>query len=362
MHLALLWGAASVSFALSVEEVPNPRAQNGWVTDLGDVLPSDAEARINERIDALHRDLDVEIALVTVDQVDGTPKQFATALFNHWGIGDAQTHNGLLVLMVMGERRLEMETGYGLEPVLPDGWLGSMQQREMVPRFKRGDMAGGLERGLRIVDERLRYSEQGGGVPPSVGDETYAPVVGAPGGGGGSTFWVLGLGAFGLAAGGGGFAWSQAARRRRRTCETCDQYMPKLDEVADDAYLSAGEVREEELGSVNYDVHVCPTCDEVRTFPNVRWFTGFSECPSCRYHTRRTRSHVLVSPTQHSTGTRQVYEHCHYCDYHESYTRTIPRLPDTSSSSSSASWSSSSSGGSSFGGGSSGGGGAGSSW
>lgn len=69
--------------ALSITEVPNPRQQNRWVTDMVDAIPADAEARIEARLSALHTETDVEMAVVTVQDVPGTPKSFVTELFNY---------------------------------------------------------------------------------------------------------------------------------------------------------------------------------------------------------------------------------------------------------------------------------------
>ncbi|MBM3266859.1 MAG: TPM domain-containing protein, partial [Candidatus Sericytochromatia bacterium] len=146
--------AAAVAY--SVGDVANPRSRGSWIADEAGVIPEAAEVELNRRIDSLDRDLGVEIAVVTVPEVDTTPKEFATALFNRWGVGKRRADNGLLVLLVRDRRRLEMETGYGLEPILPDGWLGGMQQKKMVPRFKAGDFGGGLVAGVEAVESKLR--------------------------------------------------------------------------------------------------------------------------------------------------------------------------------------------------------------
>jgi uncharacterized protein len=155
-----VWLSAG-ALATTVDEVPNPRPRGSWVADVADVLPPEVESRIDARVDALHRDLDAEIAVVTIPSAGATSeKEFATSLFNTWGIGDAQADNGLLVLLVLDTRRIEMETGYGLEPLLPDGWLGRLQTEQMVPRFREGDYAGGIEAGIGAVDTRLRETPE----------------------------------------------------------------------------------------------------------------------------------------------------------------------------------------------------------
>ena len=163
--LACLWVVA----VQSVAEVPSPRP-GGWVTDQADVLDAAAEARLDALAEALHRDRGAEVAVVTVDDVPGTPKQFATELFNAWHIGRADHDDGVLVLMVMGKRRLEIETGRGIEAALPAAWLAEMQAAQMVPAFKRKDIGGGLIAGLVAIDGRLRARPGEADVPATAGE------------------------------------------------------------------------------------------------------------------------------------------------------------------------------------------------
>jgi uncharacterized protein len=355
--------------ALSVQGVSNPRTVNAWVSDGEEMIPAEAEQRINDRLGALERDLGVEVAVVTVSGIDTTPKEFATALFNHWRIGKGRADNGLLVLLVRDQRRLEMETGYGLEPLLPDGWLGGMQNEVMVPLFKAGDYAGGLEAGLVRIDERVRRSpeEAREGTRRTDWAEPVADVPSRRPGGLPTALW-LGVP---LGAGGLGIWLFRLARKRERTCGSCRVQMHLLDEVADDQHLDPGQRREEKLGSVDYRVYICRQCQGSRIVARSRWFSGYSRCDACKYRTLTSRSDTLVEATYDHGGEVRIIEHCRHCDHHNQYIRRTARLTrPTSSSGSSSSWSSSSSsssssrssGSSSFGGGRSGGGGAGSSW
>lgn len=368
--------ALVVTAALSVQDVPSPRDRGGWVTDLAGVLDDAAEARLDAAIEALHRRSGVEIAIVTVDQVQGTPKAFATALFDRWGIGRAGDDNGLLVLLVMGERRLEMETGIGMEKVLDADWLLAMQGRAMVPAFREGRFGDGLEAGVREVIARLGTTLEaadpaepgayrGGAAPagaaPVVVDE---PPLPPPGDDGGAPAWPWLAGAAVLAgAGGGVFAYR---RRRERTCDACRRPMLLLDELADDAHLDEAQRAEERLRSVDHRVYICAGCQASRLVSRRRWFSGYHACDGCGARTAKRSSVTTVVATYDHGGQVEVTETCAHCSRRRRWTRSTPRRtrPSTTSSSSSSarSSSSSSSSRSSFGGGRSRGGGAGSSW
>ncbi|MBA3393347.1 MAG: TPM domain-containing protein [Deltaproteobacteria bacterium] len=381
----------------SVTDIASPRP-TGWVTDQAAILDDATEAKLNALAQRLFTSKGIELAIVTVDDVPGTPKQFATKLFNHWGIGAAQTNTGVLVLLVMGKRRLEVETGTGIEAALPAAWLADMQARDMVPRFKQKDFPGGLVAGVEAISAHLgaapgestsvappgEYRDDGTVVPAGAGASdpgTPGPTVrsepvrvpppayvapvkddddGAPSG----AIVGGGLGLLGL---GGGAALIARHRRRRRICTTCqpNRRMLPLDEVEDDKHLDEGQRKEENLRSVDYEVLICAGCQQSRTLRHNKWFSGYGTCSSCSYKTASSDSRTIVHATYDHGGQVEVTERCMHCSRVHSYTRYTSQLtrPTSSTGSSSSSSSYSSGGGSSgFGGGSSSGGGAGSSW
>lgn len=124
---------------------PEPR---GRVNDFAGVLRS-AEARQLEAVLAdLSRRAEAEVAVVTMRRVEaGDVKTAAVELFEQWGVGPAKTDRGLLMLVSMEDRRVEVEVGYGLEEVLPDGKVGRILDRHVIPYFKAGDISAGVVRG-----------------------------------------------------------------------------------------------------------------------------------------------------------------------------------------------------------------------
>ena len=96
------------SYALTVNQVPNPRQQNGgWVTDMVDMLSPQAENQLNQMISDLEKQNGTEIAIVTVPTTkpSPSPKAFTTQLFNTWGIGKQGENNGILFLVSKGVKR-----------------------------------------------------------------------------------------------------------------------------------------------------------------------------------------------------------------------------------------------------------------
>jgi len=142
------------SYALNLQDLPNPRQLNGtWVSDTAEMLSPTAESQLNQMIDDLERQNGSEIAVVTVltTKPYPTPKQFTTALFNQWGIGKRGQDNGILFLVSKNDRRVEIETGYGLEDILPDAKVGRIVETQIIPRFKQEDFEGGILAGTQAL-------------------------------------------------------------------------------------------------------------------------------------------------------------------------------------------------------------------
>ncbi len=147
------------SNAVTVQSVPNPRQTDGkWVTDMAQMLSPQAKAQINQMITALESENGTEIAVVTVPDTapSATPKVFATELFNTWGIGKKGRNNGVLLLISKSDRRVEIETGYGVENILPDAKVGEITSTQIIPYFKRSDFEQGILTGTTALVQTLR--------------------------------------------------------------------------------------------------------------------------------------------------------------------------------------------------------------
>jgi len=340
--LALLV-AATTAGAESLSAIPNPRVRNGtWVTDMPAALDPKTVSLLNERAAAFEHDTTSEIAIVVVHSLDGlTIEEAAVKLFQLWGIGKKQHDNGLLFLWSTGDRRVRVEVGYGLEAALPDGKVGAILDQYVMPRFKAGQLDQGV---LDGVDALIAAAKKEPLALTSPSTESYEPR--------GWPLWLEMLGAlpFGLAA---LIAFRKWRRLRPRRCPQCHTRMTLLDEVTDDEHLSKGQVAEENLGSVDYDVWRCPSCGHQFILRYPKWVSQYRSCPQCHNATLHSTTETIEAATTSHEGSERVTDECGFCNYTNTYTKTLPRVTQSSSSSGSDS-----SSGSSFGGGSSGGGGA----
>ncbi|HNY20913.1 MAG TPA: TPM domain-containing protein [Treponemataceae bacterium] len=151
-------------------------------------------------------------------------------------------------------------------------------------------------------------------------------------------------------------------RKDPRLCPECGGEMKRLSETDDDAYLLPTQIREEEIKSEDYDVHVCSACgaSTIEKFRGSR-YSLFTACPSCKAMASRQKNReVIRRPSYTLAGEALLHFECQACSHAFTKSTSIPKL--TRSSGSSGSSGGSSGGRSSFGGGSSGGGGSSSSW
>ncbi|CAE7888023.1 unnamed protein product [Symbiodinium necroappetens] len=140
-----------------VHDVVNPRlVETSWVSDPSRLLPDSDRSEVDELCEKLQREWKAEAVVVVLDSLaaDVQPTGFAAALLNFWGVGDQRLHTGLLILLLTGQRRLEMRTGYGLARILPSEVLQSLQQ-SMVPQLAAGSPGRALCQGLKGALQKL---------------------------------------------------------------------------------------------------------------------------------------------------------------------------------------------------------------
>jgi uncharacterized protein len=153
--LALL-GAFTLVAGLAAQ-LPAPR---GAVSDFANVLSDEQERTLALLSQAIEAETTAEIAVATVPSLDGMEvEDYATRLFAQWGIGQAATDNGVLILVAPTERAMRIEVGYGLEGVLPDGLAGQIIRETFIPRFREDDYATGILEGTTRVAEIVRRNE-----------------------------------------------------------------------------------------------------------------------------------------------------------------------------------------------------------
>jgi len=133
-----------------------PQAENHLVVQLTPLLDAGEEARLDEKLRRFAQETSNRILVLVVDTLCGLePYAFATAIGESWGIGDKGFDNGVVVLVKptgsAGDRKLFIATGRGLGGAIPDAYAKRIVEEEIIPQFKQGRFADGLERGTDIL-------------------------------------------------------------------------------------------------------------------------------------------------------------------------------------------------------------------
>lgn len=391
-----------------IEAVTNTREINGsHVTDQHHLLSDVGIGMIDEMLKKLEDSLGYQVAVVCLNSIgDNDPHSWGTDLFNLWGIGKKDTENGLLMLLIHDVHAIEFVTGRGTEGILTDGDCYDIQQNEMVPYFKQNDYVTGMIRGTQAVCDFFY------GSPPlyssdtysdnSTGENYYEEEDNTSFLASGFLYWYVAIIIVFT------IAWlvmlmlalfnsdlhkryylvkfftlmiwmflfpvpfvaiyfltkvmMERWRNTTRFSAKTGEVMHKLDDNEEDKHLAKGQITEEKVKSIDYDVWVTTGATDILILDYRKWFSKYNKCPKCRFKTYfQVYNRTITPATYDSSGTGERCNKCENCGHTKTVTYTIPRKT-RSSSSSGGGGSSSFSGGSSYGGGSSRGGGAGSRW
>jgi uncharacterized protein len=154
---ALLFTSLFWLLTLTASAQPTFPKPNGYINDFADILDTNVEQELNTLVHDIESKTTAEIAVATVTSLNGmSVEEYANKMFKEWGIGKKGLDNGILVLIAPNERKMRIEVGYGLEPILPDGLAGEILRTQMTPRFKSNDYAGGIRGGLLQIATVLR--------------------------------------------------------------------------------------------------------------------------------------------------------------------------------------------------------------
>ena len=138
----------------TAESVPNVRATDMRLhtVDPDNLLDDASQTQIDQLLTTVEETTTAEIMVVALRSVgDVFIKDFATQLFNYWKIGKADKDNGLLILMVENQYKVSIETGYGMEGILPDAICMRIINNKISPYMMQGKYGEGLLSGVQEV-------------------------------------------------------------------------------------------------------------------------------------------------------------------------------------------------------------------
>lgn len=129
-----------------------PEKPNRLVNDYTQTLSSTQVDQLEHKLVAFNDSTTTQIAVVLIKSLEGYDiADYGVRLAEKWGIGGAKNNNGVLLLVSLGDRKVTIQTGYGVEGVLPDAITKRIIEREIKPNFKAGDYFAGLDQGTNAI-------------------------------------------------------------------------------------------------------------------------------------------------------------------------------------------------------------------
>lgn len=145
--------AALLGFALQAvaagADIPPLKAR---VTDSTGTLSAQNIARLEQKLAAFEQEKGVQVAVLMVPTAEPESiEQYAVRVFEQWKLGRKRIDDGVLLVIAKNDRKLRIEVGYGLEGALNDATAKRIISDDIVPHFKHGDFAAGIDAGVSRI-------------------------------------------------------------------------------------------------------------------------------------------------------------------------------------------------------------------
>lgn len=314
------------------------QARHLWVSDRAEVLSASEKRRINAVCDALEQRTGSQLAVVTVRNLGGKDvKSYANDLYRDLGIGRKGQDDGVLILATVEDRKIWIETGYGLEGALPDSKASEIWKTQIAPPLSRKEYGAGLYAGAlsvaQAVDPNFVAPKESLPASPTTSPNPVErrappenfdyPATDAPTrspsrspSSGGALFGLLGFLVllFPLFFIGGIVWFFTAAMRRPLRCSKCRAPVQQLSETAELPSLSPVQQFEQRIGARDYRVWRCDKCHNQDITAHDLPYSQWVQCPTCRHQTASTLVETTREPTPWQGGMERVILSCQWLD------------------------------------------------
>jgi len=172
--------------ALGADAAPRFPTLTGRVVDQAQILSAAAEAELDGKLVSLENQTGRQVVVTTLASLQGLEiEEYGYQLGRAWGIGSKDDDDGALLIVAPNERKVRIEVGYGLEPVLTDTLSSVIIQSRILPKFRDGDLEAGVIAGTDAIIQQLRLPDGEARAKAAVaapqkgpsGDDVPLPVI-----------------------------------------------------------------------------------------------------------------------------------------------------------------------------------------
>ncbi len=151
---AFLWAPAFAQ--ATAGPAPKFPELTGRVVDDAHVLSPEVQADLTTKLAGLEQKTSRQLVVVTLASLQGYEiSDYGYQLLRHWGIGQKGLNNGAILIVAPSEHKVRIEVGYGLEPILTDALSSVILQEQVIPKFRAGDVSGGVVAGTDALIQQL---------------------------------------------------------------------------------------------------------------------------------------------------------------------------------------------------------------
>lgn len=134
-----------------------PKRHREPVVDAAGLLNAAQKAEIAALAEDINKTTTRQFVVATIPDLQGYDiADYGYRLGRAWGIGQKDANNGIILIVAPNERKVRIEVGYGLEPIMTDALSNSIIQDTILPRFRANDMAGGIVAGAQAIGEQMK--------------------------------------------------------------------------------------------------------------------------------------------------------------------------------------------------------------
>jgi uncharacterized protein len=153
-------GLVGLAFAVAAQAAPQFPPLTGRVVDQAQILSPQAEQKLDADLAALEAQTGRQVVVATIPDLQGYAiEDYGYQLGRTWGIGRKGEDDGVVFIVAPNDRKVRIEVGYGLEPILTDALSSVILQTRVLPRFRQGQMELGVINGVEAVIDQLKLPE-----------------------------------------------------------------------------------------------------------------------------------------------------------------------------------------------------------
>lgn len=355
LYAMLFLSNISIAQEFSINQIKpiKTSTSNSYVSNQDNILSEKTYTILNQKLDSLEKATTAQVTVIALKNTGQTDaREVSMEIFNKWNVGQKESNNGLVLVLIVDRREVFIRTGYGLEGAITDAKSTQIINTIMGPYFKKGDWDNGMIAGIDEINRLIieEYITEGFAVkePKTLAD--FLPYI----------YMYLGLSLILLVIAFANTysrhkifdsslreekikAFSKSARPwyfvgvlfpivalilylwyklvfkpkiRYKTlvCSSCTKNMNRLSEKEEDKYLSEKQIIEENVKSRDYDVWLCDNCGNTDIFAYDNSLTQYTNCPSCGGKTMYIASDTIIRlATQSKDGVGRKTYICKHC-------------------------------------------------